>query len=156
LKLYPIFHINCLASYWDNGLDKPLPPDPVIVEGEEEYKVDKITDSHIFHQQLQYRVKWKGYEEGSDPWEPAANLAHTKHKIANFHKKYPSAPKKLAAMAFNSLQLLFDAPLTDTTADPALFPEVLDLDWENRKFFALNTWPPVLTTIYGHIGLGRG
>jgi hypothetical protein len=66
LKLYPVFYINCLASYQDNGLDKPLLPDPIMVEGEEKYKVDKIIDSCIFRQQLQYRVKWKGYEEGSD------------------------------------------------------------------------------------------
>jgi hypothetical protein len=94
LKLYPVFYVNHLALYRDNSLDKPLPPDPVTVEGEEEYKVNKITDSRIFCHQLQYRVKWKGYEEGSDSWKPAANLTHTKRKIADFHKKYPSAPKK--------------------------------------------------------------
>jgi hypothetical protein len=66
LKLHPVFHVNRLAPYQDNGLDKPPPPDPVTVEGEEEYEVDKITDSRIFRCQLQYRVKWKGYEEGSD------------------------------------------------------------------------------------------
>jgi hypothetical protein len=48
LKLHFVFYINRLAPYWDNGLDKPLPPDPITVEGEEEYKVNKITDSHIF------------------------------------------------------------------------------------------------------------
>jgi hypothetical protein len=147
LKLHPVFHVNRLAPYRDNGLDKPPPPDPVTVEGEEEYKVDKITDSHIFRRQLQYRVKWKGYEEGSDSWESAANLTHAKRKIADFHKKYLSAPKKLAATAFDSLLPLFCASLTDTTADPALFLEVLDLDWENRKFFALDTRPPALTAV---------
>jgi hypothetical protein len=156
LKLHPVFHVNRLALYWDNGLNKPLPPDSVTVEGEEEYKVDKITDSHIFHQQLQYRVKWKGYEEGSDSWEPAANLTHTKCKIADFHKKYPLAPKKLAAIAFNGLLPLFRTPLTNTMADPALFPEVLDLDWENRNFFALDTRPPALTAVQERTGLGGG
>jgi hypothetical protein len=68
-------------------------------------------------------------------------------KIADFHKRYPSAPKKLAATAFDGLLSLFRAPLTNTTADPALFPEVLDLDWENGKFFALDTRPPALTAV---------
>jgi hypothetical protein len=156
LKLHPVFHVNRLAPYRDNGLDKPPLPDSVTVEGEEEYKVDKITDSRIFCRQLQYRVKWKGYEEGSDSWEPAANLAHAKCKIADFHKKYPSAPKRLAATAFDSLLPLFCAPLTDTTANPALFLEVLDLDWENGKFFALDTRPPAFTAVQGRIGLGGG
>jgi hypothetical protein len=101
-------------------------------------------------------VKWKGYEEGSDSWEPAANLTHAKCKIADFHKKYPSAPKKLAATAFDGLLPLFHAPLTDTTADPALFPEVLDLDWENGKFFALDTRSPASTAIRGCTDLGGG
>jgi hypothetical protein len=57
LKLHPVFHVNRLAPYRDNSLDKPPPPDPVTVEGEEEYEVNKITDSRIFHCQLQYRVK---------------------------------------------------------------------------------------------------
>jgi hypothetical protein len=41
-------------------------------------------------------------------------------------------------------------------AEPALFPEVLDLDWENGKFFALDTWPPASTAVQGHTGLGGG
>jgi hypothetical protein len=46
--LYSIFHVNRFAPYWDNSLDKPSLPDLVMVKGKEEYKVDKITDSHIF------------------------------------------------------------------------------------------------------------
>jgi hypothetical protein len=156
LKLHPVFYINCLAPYWDNGLDKPPPLDSVTVEDKEEYEVDKIMDSHIFHRQLQYRVKWKGYEEGSNSWEPAANFTHAKHKIADFYKKYSFAPKKLAAIAFDGLLPLFCAPLTDTTANPALFPEVLDLDWENGKFFTLDTRPPALTAVQECTGLGGG
>jgi hypothetical protein len=55
----------------------------------------------------------------SDSWEPAANLIYAKCKIAGFYEKYLSAPKKLAATIFDSLQLLFYAPLTNTMADPA-------------------------------------
>jgi hypothetical protein len=61
--------------------------------------------------------------------------------------KYPSAPKKLTTIAFDGLLPLFRALLTDTTANPALFPEVLDLDWENGKFFTLDTQPPALTAV---------
>jgi hypothetical protein len=49
LKLHPVFYVNRLAPYWDNSLDKPPPPDPVMVEGKEEYEVDKIMDPCIFH-----------------------------------------------------------------------------------------------------------
>jgi hypothetical protein len=48
LKLHPIFHINCLALYCNNSLNKSPLPDSITVKDEEEYKVDKITDFHIF------------------------------------------------------------------------------------------------------------
>jgi hypothetical protein len=50
LKIHFVFHINYLTPYWDNSLDKPPPPDSVMVEGKKEYKVNKIMDSHIFRQ----------------------------------------------------------------------------------------------------------
>jgi hypothetical protein len=76
--------------------------------------------------------------------------------ITNFHKKHLSAPKKLAATAFDNFQPLFCTPLTNTTADPALFSEVLDFDWENGKFFTLDTQPPAMTAVQGRTGLGGG
>jgi hypothetical protein len=62
-----------------------------------------------------------------------ANLAYAKCKIADFYKKYPLAPKKLAAIAFDNLQPLFCVSLTNIMADLALFSEVLNFDWENGK-----------------------
>jgi hypothetical protein len=60
---------------------------------------------------------------------------------------------KIAAIAFDSLQSLFYTPLTNTTADPALFSEVLNFNWENGKFFILDTWPTALTVVQECTGL---
>ena len=46
-------------------LQQHEPPPPVIVEGEEEYEVEKVEDSRVSPKQLQYLVKWKGYDEMS-------------------------------------------------------------------------------------------
>jgi hypothetical protein len=58
-------------------------------------------------------------------------------------------------MVSNSLQPLFCTPLTNIMADLALFLEVLDFDWENRKFFALDTQPPALIAIQRRMGLSE-
>ncbi|TBU21091.1 hypothetical protein BD311DRAFT_679396, partial [Dichomitus squalens] len=46
-------------------------PEPMEVEGELEYEVEKIEDSRTYRNQFQYLVKWKGYDEGQNSWEPA-------------------------------------------------------------------------------------
>jgi hypothetical protein len=70
-------------------LQQNEPPPPVIVEGEEEYEVEKVEDSRVFRRQLQYLVKWKGYDEMS--WKPAVNVDGLK-AIDEFHTQQPGKP----------------------------------------------------------------
>jgi hypothetical protein len=51
---------------------------------------DTIVDSRRFRKQLQYRVKWKGYQEWT--WEPHAHVAHCQDLVAEFHARYPDKP----------------------------------------------------------------
>jgi hypothetical protein len=84
LHIHNVQPISRLEKTADNPL--PLqqhePPPPDIVEGEEEYEVERIEDSRIFQRQLQYLVKWKGYDEMS--WESAVNVDGLK-AIDKFH-----------------------------------------------------------------------
>lgn len=107
LKVHPTFHVNRLSPWHDQGVDKPPPPKPVQVRGEEEYIVEKILDSRVFRRQLQYKVRWKGYGSSADSWEPATNLAHAKTIVRKFHRENPAAPQKLSATVFASLSASF-------------------------------------------------
>jgi hypothetical protein len=62
------------------------------VKGEEEYEVEQVLDSQMYHKKLQYLVSWKGYP-GQDSWEPEANLANSKDLVVKFHCKHPDAPQ---------------------------------------------------------------
>jgi hypothetical protein len=86
--LQPISHLEKTA---DNPfpLQQHEPPPPVIVEAEEEYEVERVEDSRVFRRQLQYLVKWKGYDEMS--WEPAVNADGLK-AIDEFHTQQPGKP----------------------------------------------------------------
>jgi transposase InsO family protein len=56
LNLNPVFHVSRLSPWHNNGLHKPPPSEPVVVQGEEEYEVDSIIDSRVYRRQLQYLV----------------------------------------------------------------------------------------------------
>jgi len=55
------------------------PQSPVEVEGKEEYIVEEILDSHLKHNKLEFLVKWEGYTNENNLWEPKDNCknAHT-------------------------------------------------------------------------------
>ena len=61
-------------------------------EDEPEYKAEKILDSQYRWWWLEYRVKWKGYIDKHNTWEPAPNLKNAPRMIKEFHKRHPAAP----------------------------------------------------------------
>lgn len=102
LCVHPVFHIDRLLSWKGNEVNGilPPPPEPVEVEGEEEYEVDEVLDSKLIGKALKYLVKWKDYGEGNNSWEPAKNLKNAEDKVKSFHKKHPSAPRPLGKFIF--------------------------------------------------------
>ncbi|QRW24093.1 Retrotransposable element Tf2 protein [Rhizoctonia solani] len=76
MRIHPVFHINLLTKFHSDphGQDPPQPAPIVTEEGEEEYEVEKILDSkwkeYRKARKLWYLVKWKGYDKGSNSWEP--------------------------------------------------------------------------------------
>jgi hypothetical protein len=52
--------VDRLSPYKGNEVNGqvPPPPEPVTVEGEEEYEVDHIRDSKLFGRTLKYLVRW--------------------------------------------------------------------------------------------------
>ena len=87
-KLHPVFHIDLLTPYRETDFhganyDKP-PPD--LIDGEEEYEVERIVASRRFGRgrKLQYLVKWKGYPDVENQWVAKADV-FAEGAIREFH-----------------------------------------------------------------------
>jgi hypothetical protein len=71
-SIHPVFHIDLLTPYRETITHGPnyQRPVPDLVDGEEEYSVEKILDSRKFgrRRRLQYLVKWEGYPDSDNMW----------------------------------------------------------------------------------------
>jgi Reverse transcriptase (RNA-dependent DNA polymerase)/RNase H-like domain found in reverse transcriptase/Integrase zinc binding domain/Integrase core domain/Chromo (CHRromatin Organisation MOdifier) domain/Retroviral aspartyl protease len=67
------------------------PPDPIQVEGENEWEVEKVLAVRQRRGKLQYRIQWLGFDEDPD-WYPASNIKNAPHKLRDFHNANPDRP----------------------------------------------------------------
>jgi hypothetical protein len=118
-RIHNSFHVSKLHRYNRPTIpnQKPTPPLPVEVEGEEEYEIEKILDSRMRGGKLEYLIRWEGYTKDEDTWEPAGNAKHSPDAIADFHRQHPGAPRKLTvttlgALYFRPRETFTDAELT--------------------------------------------
>ena len=135
LHVHPVFHIDRLSLWKGNDVNGklPPPPEPVEVEGEEEYEVEEVLDSKMVGRALKYLVKWKGYDEGDNSWEPAKNLGHAQDAVKAFHKKHPNAPRPVGKFAFATYSWKPMEELLTDGLNPRTGKAWEISDWEGRK-----------------------
>jgi len=81
-RIHAVIPVSSLALYKPTD-DVEFPsrapprPGPVMVEGEEEYIVEKILASRKKGKGVQYLVLWKGYPRSEATWEPASSVEDT-------------------------------------------------------------------------------
>jgi hypothetical protein len=122
MKIHPVFHVSLLTRHMEDQIPGRVqtPPEPVEIDRENEYEVESILDSRLRRGKLQYLVKWKGYSVSENTWEPEDMLGNSPGKIRAFHRKYPSAPRRIPATAgleFRPLCVLTTDPCMDGTLD---------------------------------------
>ena len=93
-------------------------PPPDLVEGSEEYEVEKIENSRVHRGKLQYLVKWKGYPVSDNTWEPQGHLKNAQKHIDDFHKRIPSAQRPIRTLGIDlfTMRNSLTAPLTHENA----------------------------------------
>jgi Chromo (CHRromatin Organisation MOdifier) domain len=71
MRVHPVFHVSLLKPY--SGVPTN-PPSPIVVDGEEEYVVQKIIRHRKPKGRRQYLVRWEGYDHASDEWIDEVDL----------------------------------------------------------------------------------
>ena len=72
-----------------------MPPKPVIIEGEEEFEVEKIINKRMVRGEKKFLVRWKGYMAEKDTWESRENLENAKELVEEFERIYGEEVEEL-------------------------------------------------------------
>jgi hypothetical protein len=92
-KIHNVFHVNLITPYKETELHGPnfTRPPPDLVDGEEEYEVEKVIDKKKMGRghKTYYLIKWKGYSASENSWEPEENV-RADELIAEFEKRRES------------------------------------------------------------------
>ena len=82
-KIHPVFHISLL---------EPADPRTPIqkdfhyqADGEDEWDVEKIITHRGKGQGMRYLVKWLGYPDSENTWEPITNLTNCRQLVREYH-----------------------------------------------------------------------
>ena len=89
LRLHPTFHISRLRPYtdptsFDSNRDVPPCPPPDVIDDQPEFEVERILDKRFHRGKTQYLVKWVGYPDSDNTWEPASHLSHAVDALTEF------------------------------------------------------------------------
>lgn len=92
LKIHPVFHVSKLRPYFEDHGDFVRPdelrPPPMIVDGRNEYEVERIIDRRVRrygrNERVEYLIKWKGYDNYENTWEPLSNLTGAAELVEAF------------------------------------------------------------------------
>lgn len=130
-RVHPVFHVSKLRPAVINRDLHPDPhtrPPPDLINGEEQFEVEKIMDSRLRGRGLQYLVHWKGYPHEDNQWLPRSELIHScPDAITEFHNSHPAAPRILSTISFATIPFQRVTALTVPNAD-------VDLSWPDGTF----------------------
>ncbi|PRP85645.1 retrotransposon nucleocapsid protein [Planoprotostelium fungivorum] len=100
MKIHPVFHTSLLTPYYANSFNgrKDPPPQPVMIENNKEYIVERIVDSQQRgrkHKYTEYLVKWQGYNldpKNNEDW--ITDTGHCKDALKDYLRHSKSTQEK--------------------------------------------------------------
>ncbi|SGY81038.1 BQ5605_C009g05444 [Microbotryum silenes-dioicae] len=129
LTSHNIFHTSKLRHWTDNdGAAFPgreaTEPASVVVQGNEEWEVDRIVDEKGKGKRKRYLVKWKGWADSDNTWEPRAHLEET-IALEEWERERAEGERGKEGRGGSLVQVVESAPLRlrlTTTSSRPLWP----------------------------------
>jgi len=129
IKIHPVVNVSRVPLYklQIEGQKKILPK-PVIIEGEEEFKVEKILNKRTVKGKEKFLVRWKGYTVEEDTWENRENLENAKELVEEFEREYEEEIEELRQQELEKKKKEFSQEL------PREFTAKLIYGWGKRRY----------------------
>jgi hypothetical protein len=85
MKIHNVFHVNLLTPYYETDAygEAYSQPPPELIDGQQEYEVEKIIDDRSYRCKQQYLVRWLGYPTSENSWVDAKDL-HSSELLAEY------------------------------------------------------------------------
>jgi len=129
IKIHPVVDVSRVQLYKSQVEgQKKISPKPVIIKGEEEFKVEKILNKRTVRGKEKFLVRWKGYTAEEDTWENRENLENTKGLVEEFEREYREEVKELRRQEQEEEEKEFSQEL------PREFTAKLLYSWGKRKY----------------------
>ena len=88
VKIHPVVNVSRVRKYVGQVEGQKKEPLPVIIEGEEEWEVERILNKRRIRGKDKFLVRWKGFTAESDTWEGRENLKNAQDAIEEFEREY--------------------------------------------------------------------
>ena len=128
-KIHNVFHASLLTPYKETTINRQQyqEPTPDLVDGQPEWEVEHILGARKRRNQLQYLVRWKGFSEAHDSWEPLTHI-NADQRIREFYQNNPLAIRTsikettppLSITIRHTIMSTPNSPSTPPTEIPAL------------------------------------
>ena len=93
--VHPVVSVTNICPYLPDEIAEHAAdpcPGPEVIDGEEEYEVERILDSKYRYRKLWYFIKFSGWPKLENEWLPQKSLEHSPELIVEFHESHPSTP----------------------------------------------------------------
>jgi hypothetical protein len=95
-----VFHVSLLSKApFDKYPQQELKEQPKLtLEDEPEFEIGRIVNIRKIRKstkklKYKYLVRWVGYNENNNLWQPLESLFNTQELVYQFHREKPDAPK---------------------------------------------------------------
>ena len=89
IRIHPVVNVSRVRLYKPQVEgQKKTPSKLVIIEGEEEFEIEKIINKRTVRGKKKFLVRWKGYTVEEDTWESRENLENAKELVEEFERIY--------------------------------------------------------------------
>jgi hypothetical protein len=141
-RIHDVFHVDLLTPYREtdfHGRNYERPP-PDLINGEEEYEIERVVDSrrHGRGGKIQYLIKWKGYPDSENQWVSWDDV-NAPELLAEFKERNPNSLSHMRGIVGdeNLTSLGFPPATVRSSLTPALqsfIRSTLSVDMSNASY----------------------